>query len=59
MNNDMIYEVTKVEKTKDGYLVTAKDTDQSKSKHRNHTALVADPSLFPLGTLVKFVPEVA
>ncbi len=53
---DMIYEVTKIEKTPHGYMVTAKDMDQTKTKHRNHTAIVDDPSMFPIGSFVRFVP---
>lgn len=56
-NGEMIFEVTKMEKTKYGYLMTVKDTDETKTKHRNHTSLVDDPSRFPIGSMVRFNPE--
>lgn len=56
---DMIYRVTKIEATPYGYMVTAKDMDDSKTKHRNHTAMVDDPKMFTVGSLVRFVPVAA
>lgn len=53
VEDTMIYQVTKVEKTSKGYKVTAVDTDDTKMKHRNISEYVDDPTKFPVGSLCR------
>jgi len=56
--DDMTYEVTKVEKHPEGFMVTVKDTNPVKLKHRNYSAVMPDASMFPVGSMVRvhFIP---
>lgn len=59
MNESLEFHVTKVEDTKKGFLVTIKDNDQTRQKHRVFSQIVLNPQDYPIGQIVDlvFVPR--
>jgi len=56
---DMIYKVSKIEMTPMGYRVTARDMDESKTKHRNVSSIITNPEMYSVGMTVRVVLEPA